>query len=262
MPTAVGPTIIIKVGECTSIRISLIFEQIYDNVPNLDFQISKYNMEFLLFIIALAVGSLASWQIFNWIYGKKIKDNSESIRVESNVLLERIEKVFKVVLAEGYFTEIYDHNSKKEFWGLFKSSNKALVVAKAKVSVGYDFSKMKVSRENTERKLVIEEFAPAEILSVDTDYKFYDLNQGILNKFNNEDYTSILAEAKKMMQEKAQESDLPLIAANQVKVMMKQLAASMNWELEIKERENKILSIEKISDINPKILEKASIKVI
>ncbi|HLO46494.1 MAG TPA: DUF4230 domain-containing protein [Leadbetterella sp.] len=219
-------------------------------------------MEFLLFIIALAVGSLASWQIFNWIYGKKIKDNSESIRVESNVLLERIEKVFKVVLAEGYFTEIYDHNSKKEFWGLFKSSNKALVVAKAKVSVGYDFSKMKFSRENTERKLVIEEFAPAEILSVDTDYKFYDLNQGILNKFNNEDYTSILAEAKKMMQEKAQESDLPLIAANQVKVMMKQLASSMNWELEIKEKENKILSIEKIGDINPKILEKASIKEI
>jgi hypothetical protein len=262
LPTAVGPTMIIKVGECTSIRISLIFEQIYDNVPNLDFQISKYNMEFLLFIIALAVGSLASWQIFNWIYGKKIKDNSESIRVESNVLLERIEKVFKVVLAEGYFTEIYDHNSKKEFWGLFKSSNKALVVAKAKVSVGYDFSKMKFSKENTERKLVIEEFAPAEILSVDTDYKFYDLNQGILSKFNNEDYTSILAEAKKMMQEKAQESDLPLIAANQVKVMMKQLASSMNWELEIKEKENKILSIEKISDINPKILEKASIKEI
>lgn len=198
-------------------------------------------MEFLLFIIALAVGSLASWQIFNWIYGKKIKDNSESIRVESNILLERIEKVFKVVLAEGYFTEIYDHNSKKEFWGMFKSSNKALVVAKAKVSVGYDFSKMKFSRENAERKLVIEEFAPAEILSVDTDYKFYDLNQGLLSKFNNEDYTAILAEAKKMMQEKAQESDLPLIAANQVKVMMKQLAASMNWELDITEKGQKHL---------------------
>lgn len=217
-------------------------------------------MEFLLFIIALAVGSLASWQIFNWIYGKKIKDNSESIRVESNVLLERIEKVFKVVLAEGYFTEIYDHNSKKEFWGMFKSSNKALVVAKAKVSVGYDFSKMKFSRENTERKLVIEEFAPAEILSVDTDYKFYDLNQGLLSKFNNEDYTAILAEAKKMMQEKAQESDLPLIAANQVKVMMKQLAASMNWELDIKEKGSKTTMLLEDKDILPKALEKASVK--
>jgi hypothetical protein len=238
----------------------VILEQIYDNVPKLDLQITKYSMEFLLFIIALAVGSLASWQIFNWIYGKKIKDNSESIRVESNVLLERIEKVFKVVLAEGYFTEIYDHNSKKEFWGLFKSSNKALVVAKAKVSVGYDFSKMKFSRENSERKLVIEEFAPAEILSVDTDYKFYDLNQGLLSKFNNEDYTAILAEAKKMMQEKAQESDLPQIAANQVKVMMKQLAASMNWELDIQEKGTKTAILLKEKDVLPKALEKAPLK--
>jgi hypothetical protein len=251
---------IINVGDCASIMNFVILEQIYDNVPKLDLQITKYNMEFLLFIIALVVGSLASWQIFNWVYGKKIKDNSESIRVESHVLLERIEKVFKVVLAEGYFTEIYDHNSKKEFWGLFKSSNKALVVAKAKVSVGYDFSKMKFSRENTERKLVIEEFAPAEILSVDTDYKFYDLNQGLLSKFNNEDYTAILAEAKKMMQEKAQESDLPQIAANQVKVMMKQLAASMNWELDIKEKGSKTAMLLEDKDILPKALEKASVK--
>ncbi len=251
---------IINVGDCASIMNFVILEQIYDNVPKLDLQITKYNMEFLLFIIALVVGSLASWQIFNWVYGKKIKDNSESIRLESHVLLERIEKVFKVVLAEGYFTEIYDHNSKKEFWGLFKSSNKALVVAKAKVSVGYDFSKMKFSRENTERKLVIEEFAPAEILSVDTDYKFYDLNQGLLSKFNNEDYTAILAEAKKMMQEKAQESDLPQIAANQVKVMMKQLAASMNWELDIKEKGSKTAMLLEDKDILPKALEKASVK--
>ena len=251
---------IINIGDCASIMNFVILEQIYDNVPKLDLQITKYNMEFLLFIIALVVGSLASWQIFNWVYGKKIKDNSESIRVESHVLLERIEKVFKVVLAEGYFTEIYDHNSKKEFWGLFKSSNKALVVAKAKVSVGYDFSKMKFSRENTERRLVIEEFAPAEILSVDTDYKFYDLNQGLLSKFNNEDYTAILAEAKKMMQEKAQESDLPQIAANQVKVMMKQLAASMNWELDIKEKGSKTAMLLEDKDILPKALEKASVK--
>jgi len=251
---------IINIGDCASIMNFVILEQIYDNVPKLDLQITKYNMEFLLFIIALVVGSLASWQIFNWVYGKKIKDNSESIRVESHVLLERIEKVFKVVLAEGYFTEIYDHNSKKEFWGLFKSSNKALVVAKAKVSVGYDFSKMKFSRENTERRLVIEEFAPAEILSVDTDYKFYDLNQGLLSKFNNEDYTAILAEAKKMMQEKAQESDLPQIAANQVKVMMKQLAASMNWELDINENGSKTAILLENKNILPKALEIVSPK--
>lgn len=189
-------------------------------------------MEFLLFLVAIVIGGIAAWQIFNWMYGKKLRDNKEELRQESTLLLERIEKVFKVVMAEGYFTEIYDHSSKKEFMGFFKVNKKALVVSRAKVSVGFDFGKMKVKRDETTRKLVVEQFPEAEILSIDTDYKFYDIDQGWLNKFDHEDYTNILNEAKKVMQEKALTSDLPKVANRQVGLMMNQLAASMNWEVE------------------------------
>ena len=189
--------------------------------------------EIFFFIIALLIGGFVAWYGFSWWYRKKLNPNTGIVTTaEANVLLERIEKVFKVVLAEGYFSEIYDHNTKKDFFGLFEMKNKALVVAKAKVAVGFDFSKMKFEKDENTRKLRVIEFAPAEILSIDTDYKFYDINQGLLSKFNNDDYTAILAEAKKMMHLKAMESDLPLIAANQVKVMMKELASTMNWELE------------------------------
>lgn len=190
-------------------------------------------MELIIFIVALALGGVAAWQIFNWRYGKKLNDNRETYRVESNILLERIEKVFKVVVAEGYFTEIYDHKSKKDVFGLgiWESNKKALVVAKSKVSVGFDFSKMKSHREENSRKLIIDAFPEPEILSIDTDYKFYDINEGWMHKFNNEDYTKILNDAKKMMQQKALESDLPAIANRQVIVMMQQLAASANWEV-------------------------------
>ncbi len=189
-------------------------------------------MDVLVFIFAMVLGGIAAWQIFNWYYTKKFKAPKQDVATESFVLLERIEKVFKVVLAEGYFTEIYDHNTKKDFFGIFKTNSKALVVAKAKVSVGYDFSKMKFRRDHNSRTLVIEHFADPEIISIDTDYKFYDINQGILNKFDNEDYTSILAEAKKLMQDKAQESELPQIAQKQVQLMMQQLCASAGWQLE------------------------------
>jgi hypothetical protein len=192
-------------------------------------------MEFLFFLVAIAVGGIASWQIFNWMYGKKLRDNKEELRQESTLLLERIEKVFKVVMAEGYFTEIYDHSSKKEFMGFFKVNKKALVVSRAKVSVGFDFGKMKVKRDEVTRKLVVEQFPDAEILSIDTDYKFYDIDQGWLNKFDHEDYTNILNEAKKVMQEKALISDLPKVANRQVGLMMNQLSASMNWEVEFKQ---------------------------
>jgi hypothetical protein len=63
-----------------------------------------------------------------------------------------------------------------------------------------------------------------------------------------------------MMQEKAQESDLPQIAANQVKVMMKQLAASMNWELDINENGSKTAILLENKNILPKTLEIVSPK--
>jgi hypothetical protein len=188
-----------------------------------------------LFFVAVAavMGGIASWQIFNWMYGSKLKDNRNVVRQESTILLERIEKVFKVVLAEGYFTEIYDHNSEKAFLGFWKMNKKALVVTKAKVSIGFDFSKIKTRRDEATRTLIIEHFPDAEVIAIDTDYKFYDIDQGWLNKFNHDEYTSMLSDAKRMMQEKAMTSDLPEIAQRQVTVMMNQLAASVNWQVQI-----------------------------
>ena len=190
-------------------------------------------MTVFVFLIAVVVGGIAAWQIFTWVYGNKLRDNSDKIRQESTVLLERIEKVCKVVVAEGYFSEIYDHNSHQEFLLFWNTHKKALIVTRAKVSVGFDFAKMKTRRDPTSRKLIIELMPPAEVLSIDTDYKFYDINQGWLGKFKHEEYTEMLSEAKRIMNEKALSSDLPAIANRQVNVMINQLAATMNWELEI-----------------------------
>lgn len=209
-------------------------------------------MDAVLFIIAMLISGLASWQIFNWYHNKKLKSPAQDVTTESYLLLERIEKVFKVVLAEGYFTEIYDHNTKRDFFGIFKTNSKALVVAKAKVSIGYDFSKMKFRRDHNTRTLVIEHFAEPEILAIDTDYKFYDINQGALNKFDNEDFTEILAEAKKLMQEKAMESDLPEVAQKQVQLMMQQLCASIGWQLEHEKILEPLKTVEVISDEHKK----------
>ncbi len=190
-------------------------------------------MTVFVFLIAVVVGGIAAWQIFTWVYGNKLRDNSDKIRQESTVLLERIEKVCKVVVAEGYFSEIYDHNSHQEFLLFWNTHKKALIVTRAKVSVGFDFAKMKTRRDPTSRKLIIEQMPPAEVLSIDTDYKFYDINQGWLGKFKHEEYTEMLSEAKRIMNEKALSSDLPAIANRQVNVMINQLAATMNWELEL-----------------------------
>ena len=61
---------------------------------------------------------------------------------QSQVLMEKIKTVAKLVTVEGYFSEVYDY---QDYWNYDVSMfrKKALIRVKAKVSVGYDLSKMK-----------------------------------------------------------------------------------------------------------------------
>ena len=185
----------------------------------------------LFFLISLALGAAGGYGLFYFV-GNKQNKAARAVQ-NSTVLLERIEKVFKVVMAEGYFTEIFDYQDDKKLLYVFKNSKKALIIAKAKVLVGFDFGKMRFRLDDQTQKMTIEYFPEPEVLSIDTDYKFYDIGNGFLNRFNPEDYTNLLTDAKNAMNEKALTGDLPRIANNQVQLMIYQLAASMNWQIDM-----------------------------
>ncbi len=182
------------------------------------------------FLLMILLGTGAGIAAFYMLDRKRTRKQPEK---DVTLLLERIEKVFKVVMAEGYFTEIYNYQDDKRLWQLFNDKKKALIISKAKVLVGYDFSKLRYRTDTRDRKLVIEYFPEPEVLSMDTDYKFYDIEQGWINRFQSEDYTNILTEAKHAMNEKALQSDLPRIATNQLHFMMIQLAAGISWKIDM-----------------------------
>ncbi len=197
-------------------------------------------MDFLTTLLLLATGLAGGVGIASLL--RKKKDNPVTdVRRESTLLLERIEKVFKVVMAEGYFSEIYNYQDQKKFLYVFNDPKKAMIIAKSKVLVGFDFQKVRFQLPSetgsgpSRKTLVVEAFPEPEILSIDTDYKFYDIQSGILNHFDSETYTSILDDAKQAMQTRAMQSDLPRIANNQIQYMMFQLASSMGWALQLPE---------------------------
>ncbi len=71
------------------------------------------------------------------------------------------------------------------------------------VLVGFDFIKVKIRWQESTRMMIIKEFPEPEILSTDSDYKFYDIDQGFFNMFKNEEYTALLADVKQTMQTKS-----------------------------------------------------------
>ena len=196
-------------------------------------------MDFLTTALLLLVGTGAGVALSNAL---RSRSGITDVRRDSVILLERIEKVFKVVMAEGYFSEIYNYQDQKKILYLLNDPKKAMVIAKSKVLVGFDFAKVRFrSPEEGGKTLIIEAFPEPEVLSIDTDYNFYDIQAGYLNHFNGEDYTKILDEAKRAMNERAMHSDLPKIANNQIQYMMYQLATSMGWQLQLPEAEQQQL---------------------
>lgn len=189
-------------------------------------------MDGFFLLLGCLIGGIAGYGIFSLIAKWQGTGQKEIIK-ESVVLLERIERVFKVVLAEGHFSEIYDYNDQKEvLFGLMAGSKKALIVARAKVLVGYDFSKVKINWIEGKRRMVIEAMPEPEILSIDSDYNIYDIDQGLFNKFNKEEYTKLLSDAKQTIHNKAVASELPRVAQAQVQVLLSQLAGTMGWQIE------------------------------
>jgi len=150
-----------------------------------------------------------------WI-GKQMYAEKQALVAEqqAQTLLERIETVAKMITVEGYFSEVYSYQDYWRYdWPGFQK--KALLRVKAKVSVGYDLSKMRITVEADRKRLLVSQLPDPEILSIDHDLDYYDISEGVFNSFSEADYNRMSSNAKKIIREQALKSDLMLKAAAQ-----------------------------------------------
>lgn len=187
--------------------------------------------------ILIGLGIVVIFGLGVWLTQKYYTFKELQVQEQSQILLEKIKNVYKVVTVEGYFTEIYDY---KDHWGydisLFRK--KALIQVKAKVSVGYDLDKMNIVALPDEQKIVISNLPKPTIISVDHELEYYDISEGTFNAFSTKDYSTLNSNAKQFIIEKAKESNLLQSAekqGNQALEMMKFMAENSGWTIELKQ---------------------------
>lgn len=171
-----------------------------------------------------------------WMYAlfnrKRRKDQAS---YQSDVLLEKIRAVCKLISVEGDFAEIYRYENRKEHFGnLFSSKKKALIVVNAKAHIGYDFHKLEVSANADRKTVYIENFPQPEILSIEPELEFYDIRNGIFNAFTPEDLTALNREAKEHIREKIPQSGLMQSARNEALeavLLMEKIVETIGWKL-------------------------------
>lgn len=161
--------------------------------------------------------------------------NEKHLKSQSVLLLEKIKQVCKLITVEGEFSEIFTHRDEKNlFFKLFQTEKKALLIVKAKVMIGFDLTKINIEINTGKKQVTLSKFPEPEILSIDTDLEYYDIQKGMINKFSETDLTNMNKKSKDFIREKVENSHLVLIAKNQANdsvSLIRQLIESVGWEL-------------------------------
>ena len=76
-------------------------------------------------------------------------------------------------------TEILNHKEKKSLlFRLIPQNKQILLIVKAKAMVGFDLTKASFHLDTTNRRLIFANLPRPEVLSMETDITYYDIQQG------------------------------------------------------------------------------------
>ena len=196
-------------------------------------------MTLIMLLLGLVLGGVISFLVSN-----KMSAAPVVITESSHTIAESMRKVFKVVSAEGHFNEIYNYEETTKIFNFIPSKKKALVIVQAKVLVGYDFEKFQWEVDEVNRKVKLLNFPAPQILSTETDYKYYNIEEQFFNLFSKDDLAKIQQNGKRQVIEAAKKSHLPEVAAEQMRTLLTELLAGKNFFLEnanvISESKNQI----------------------
>ena len=172
----------------------------------------KSNIKNILLILLILLVAILSFKL---IFSTKDKDTSQ---VDSTIVVEKIQKVMKLVTVEGSYSELmsYKDFDYVDFPGFRKD---AILRVNAKVSVGYNLENMKITTDDKTKTITIQQMPKPEILSIDSDIKFENISTGLFTSFNEAELTKLNALGKDKIRQKALSTDLLNKAEEQRKDM-------------------------------------------
>lgn len=188
-----------------------------------------------IFIPIIIIAILAG--IVGWMLGKKNSTPVITSTETSSGIVNKIEKVFKLVASEGNVSEIYDYKD-YDYYDIPIFRKKMLVRVNAKVLIGYDFEKVKFSIDEINKTIRLDSMQSPEILAIDHNLDYYDIQEGTFNSFTEKEMTELAERAKQFAAKTAEESQLYASAEDQKEELLEmiQLASTaFGWKFEYSE---------------------------
>lgn len=201
-------------------------------------------------IVALIVVFILGIMITRWFYRAEQEEIRES---QSTILLDKVRDVMKLVTVEANFNELYNETRTRPVTlylplpSTFKFDKKAILEVRGKVLVGYDLEEVQITADSSDRVLYLSNLPQPEILSIDHQVAFRNLEESWFNSFTAEDYTSLSANAKEVLRKKVIESQLLDRAREQGNRMIdviRFMAESAGWTVHLEAGINEDLRVQ------------------
>lgn len=184
-------------------------------------------------LLGLFLGAIITYWAMRYVKFQKTKDLTNA---QSTILMEKIRKVWKLITVEGEFAEIYHYeNTKERFMNMVSSKKRAILLINAKAYVGFDMSRIRMEAITEKKVIKLTEFPDPEVLSLETDLRYYDKKDGLFNKFDSSDLTEVNSEAKKHVLDKIPESGLLETArseALEAVLLVQNIVETIGWTLD------------------------------
>lgn len=176
--------------------------------------------------------------LFTFKYCGDKREDKIVLQENTALIQEQINNVGKLIVTEGYFSEVFNYKSSKDIFGdLLSVEKKALVVVNAEVTIAYDLSKIEFEIDKTNKTLTIISI-PEEEIKINPDLEYYDVQADYLNPFEAKDYNDIKNTINKSLSIKIDKSDLKANAKNRLISELSKfyiLTNSLGWTLQYNE---------------------------
>lgn len=162
--------------------------------------------------IGIVLAMLALALLVFFITREAYRPEASDEHVSSTVLLERIRPVLKLITVEGEFSELYNYrNAEAPFDWLkkFQPFQKwAILRVTGKASVGYDLEGLRLDFNDEDRTVNLVSMGRPQLLSLEHDVDYFDLEAGTFTSFTAADHSRINAQAKDLIRKAVEQSGL------------------------------------------------------
>ncbi len=183
------------------------------------------------FLLGALIASLLAFGIKYFIDQSHIrKTELES----SDLILNQIKNVGKLVVTEGHFSEVITYKDDKKFFAdLYTATKSAIVVVNAEVQVSYDLNQVDHIINKDIKTVVITKIPEAEI-NINPDIQYPQLMPSIFNQFVPKDHNLIRKKVVQQLEKKVKNSSLVTNSQNRLISELQKIyivTNSLGWTL-------------------------------